>query len=543
MTFYSDDFTTDVNLSLDKVAAPLGERLGAAFDNGLREGPLNALLRYREIDQAVNDEYSLMVSKELADEQLKEWGIKNIEIPEEGVTKRYLDIVTAETKKRLAKEQILRSSPSGFGATSATFLATLAGNMSDPANVALMFVPALGQAKAASFLGRTATRFKQGALIGGAQAAAVEPFISYSANALGEDYTLTQSLQNMVFGMLAGGAFVSIGGGIGEGVGRLRGYRAGIRNEIDNLRISNDYVVTHLDNPNAHVNQYHSRFADDMAFDEVVNMLALDLEYKATGRLSGAEQKAIRTEINDLSYQLREDNLNKMFRDLEDDYHTNTVSGRKAKQLARKEVEEIKQDLQDRLTDLEEQLNAHKTANQAINDLNEIRQGRLPNRLRKELEQRKKQIFDSIKDKEIPAQTAIERIDSAHWMVREQALRASISGALEGKVTDIEPFFDLADPLKRQGAMKKLLDDGVKLDDSTMRLIDQADSDFNTTAKTTDYQQAADNLNYHYELAATKADQNNQAAVRSAIDDAMNYANDESISKAARAYALCRIGR
>ncbi|AZS49341.1 hypothetical protein DM558_00460 [Entomomonas moraniae] len=546
MVFYTGDFSTDITPSLDKVAAPLTERAGAAFDNGLRDGPAVAIYRAGELYRALNDENSQMVAKEFADERLKELGIKNIEIPTEGVTRRYLNLLTDETHKRLAREQIIRSSPNGLGDASLMFLSTLAGNMADPANLGLMLVPGVGEVKAGSLLGRTAIRFRQGAVIGSAQAAAVEPFLLYSANALGEDYTLKDSVQNIFFGGLAGGTFVSLGGAIGEGVGRLKGYRAQT-NQIEGSKLSNlsndlgnDLQQVELNN--AHVSQYFERFASDSAYHDVVNLSSFDLEYKASKRLSGSQQKTIKTELHDIDYQLKPEILEAKYKALTEEYHSNTVSGRKAKSIAKKEIDELKQDLQDRRIELQEQLEAHKTANQSINDLNEIRKGRLPERLKKDLEKRKQEIFDSIKDKELPQQTAIEKISDSHWTVREQALRASLANAFEGRLLDVEPFFDLADPLKRQAAIKKLADNNTYLDDSTMRLINQANDELKNTTNLVDHKKAQESFNYQYEIAASKAEQKGYKEVKAAIDDAMNYANDDTVSKAAKAYAMCMIG-
>lgn len=55
-----------------------------------------------------------MVPKSQADATLKQYGVKSINIPDEGVTQTYLDNVVSSRKDTLAKQQIASAAPSGF---------------------------------------------------------------------------------------------------------------------------------------------------------------------------------------------------------------------------------------------------------------------------------------------------------------------------------------------------------------------------------------------------------------------------------------------
>lgn len=83
--------------------------------------------------------------------------------------------------------------------------------------------------------------------------------------------------------------------------------------------------------------------------------------------------------------------------------------------------------------------------------------------MKKDFESRKQAILENIKDNEIPQQTAIEKINDADFIIKNNALRASVAQAMEGKQLDVAPFFDLVDPSKKQEAIRKLADNNIRL--------------------------------------------------------------------------------
>lgn len=547
MTYYTENNWSLVPQSITETEGGAWRSLGSDFSNAFREGVASSIYRSLQARNAVEDETSPMMSKEAADEILKEYKITNITIPQEGVTTAYMDLLKEQTKSRIEREQFAQRAPNYIGSGTASFIASLAGGMADPANVALMFIPVVGEARAASLLGRTAQRFGQGALAGAAQASLTQPLVTQAAAVEGESYSNLQAMTNIAFSTLAGGAIVSLGGAVGEGIGRIRAYRAS-RNkvsdpEVTNPSLDNQVETMPLENYNSHVVDYHKLIAEDTAYNETIGSSIFDLEYSATRQLTGAQQKAVRAEINDIGYQLRDENINKRYRELINEYHTDAVSGRKAKAKADKEIESYKRDLNNRLDDLHEQLENHKLANQAIYDLNEIKKGRIPDRLKKDFESRKQAILENIKDNETPQQTAIEKINDADFIIKNNALRASVAQAMEGKQLDVAPFFDLVDPSKKQEAIRKLADNNIKLDDETINLINQVDSDLKNASNTDDFKKLVDDINYLHELTAKKAEQSGQPEVKAALDEAIKFANDDTISDASRAYALCRIGK
>lgn len=547
MTIYTDDISALVPQSVTGADAGKLESLGVSFSSAFREGIVPSLARMYDAREAIEDENSPMMSKGEADNILKEYNITNIKIPDDGVTTRYIDYLKQEAIARAKREQLLQRAPDHTGSGTASFLASLAGGVADPANAGLMLIPVVGEVKAASLLGRTGQRFLQGAKVGGIQTTVFQPAVSQAAIMEGENYSNFQSMTNIVFGTLAGGTIVSLGGATAEGIGRLRAYRKanksiGPNEAIDSpLHAKIDSNTSSIEPVNNF--DYHLKTADDMAFSEVINPELKGLESSSELLLNDKQLQAINNQLAEYRLNLSESRLQKNSFKIEKDYINQGQSRKNAKLEAEKDITQLKNDLTNKVKELEDQLDYHQQALQAIDDINTVKNGGIPQRFKSQFEARKNEILETIKGNKIPSETAIEKINNTAPVIRNNALRASIGQAFKGKIADVEPFFDLADPLKSQNAIRKLADNGVKLDENINNLLNQIDNDLKNTGKTTDYQQAVDNLNHQYEITAAKAQQNNQDSVRTALDDVMNYANDETVSKAARAYALCRIGR
>ena len=197
MTIYTQDPGQGINQPIGNAPSGLGESLAATFEQGFDEGPFNSALRLNRAYGQLNDPDSPVISKTEADATLKQYGVKSINIPGEGVTKTYLDNVVSARKDALAKQQIAAAAPSGFLATPLNVLANFGGAMADPGNLALALVPFAGEARAATLLGRAGERFLQGSLMGGAQTAISLPSTVMAQADEGEDYTLGNAMENL----------------------------------------------------------------------------------------------------------------------------------------------------------------------------------------------------------------------------------------------------------------------------------------------------------------------------------------------------------
>ena len=137
-----------------------------------------------------------------------------------------VDIMVKEKQEEKDRQSIIQRGPkgswnplkSGFYVGAAKVGTGLAVSLADPFNVALSFVPIVGQSRFAYMAARTSlrtARLTKGAVEGAVGAAILEPIVYNVAQKLQADYDLTDSLLNVTFGTV-------IGGGLHVGVGKLK---------------------------------------------------------------------------------------------------------------------------------------------------------------------------------------------------------------------------------------------------------------------------------------------------------------------------------
>lgn len=82
-------------------------------------------------------------------------------------------------------------------------MANLMGNMADPGNALIGLIPFVGEARAATLLGRAGQRFLQGSAYGAAQTAATMPLVAEGQAAQGNDFTMGITLPTFYLEQLA----------------------------------------------------------------------------------------------------------------------------------------------------------------------------------------------------------------------------------------------------------------------------------------------------------------------------------------------------
>jgi hypothetical protein len=149
--------------------------------------------------------------------------------------------------EQTARQVAIAASPTGarsvlgFGAQALT-------SMLDPINLATAFVPVIGPmkytallAEASGPLARFGIRAGVGAAEGAVGTALVQPLDYLAARNQGDDFTMTQALENIAFGAAFGGGLHSIGGA-------LHDVMAGAPRKLDTT-IETDVPNTLTDNP------------------------------------------------------------------------------------------------------------------------------------------------------------------------------------------------------------------------------------------------------------------------------------------------------
>jgi len=154
-----------------------------------------------------------ILTKEEAEQKATAAGVKII-APEKGISKDYLDLLISRKQEQNARDLAVTRTPGGVVSGTVNLLGSLAGSLADPTNVALAFVPVVGEARyaamleraGASAIARTGVRAGVGAVEGAAGMAMLEPFVALDKISNQEDYGIGTAAADIGFGAVFGAA-------------------------------------------------------------------------------------------------------------------------------------------------------------------------------------------------------------------------------------------------------------------------------------------------------------------------------------------------
>jgi hypothetical protein len=555
LTIYTQDPGQGINQPIGNAQSGLGESLAATFEQGFEEGPFNSALRLNRAYGQLNDPTSPMVPKAQADATLKQYGVKSIDIPDEGVTQTYLDNVVSSRKDTLAKQQIAAAAPSGFVATPLNVMANLAGAMADPGNLALGLVPFAGEARAATLLGRAGERFLQGAAMGGIQTGVTLPTTALASAAEGDDFTLGNAMENIFYGTVGGGLLHAGGGVIAD---LVRGRRAASVGESPLESTSRVEPVTdpvspsrtttaEPDNASPLLDQTISREADNYAYsrayDDVIPDYQQSLQDLQQGRVDNVADLRAEMAANEHAAS----RLDATLKERTEQYQQQRMKYRDARQRALADIESEKQSLSSRNDEINQTLDGNAAAEKAAGELSAIGRGEIPDGLAGRISERAGQIKSGLQRTSLAegVRTAAQQIDDAHWTQRQNAYRAGLSHMLQGKAPDVEPFFDLTAPELREPAMDQIRK-GPRSDTepSTVNASRDAESDYQRASRDdADLLNAQEDFEAEMALAKSRVDELDSPELREALGDIQKQASDESLVKGYQEYAACMLRR
>lgn len=555
MTIYTQDPGQGINQPIGNAASGLGESLAATFEQGFDEGPFNSALRLNRAYGQLNDSSSAVVPKAQADATLKQYGVKSINIPDEGVTQTYLDNVVSNRKDTLAKQQIAAAAPSGFVATPLNVMANLAGAMADPGNLALALVPFAGEARAATLLGRAGERFLQGAAMGGLQTGATLPTMAMASAAEGDDFTLGSAMENLFYGTVGGGLLHAGGGVIAD---LVRGRRPTVTSEsplettarvepvsepLSPSRVS----AGEPDNASPLLDQTISREADNYAYsrayDDVIPEYQQSLQNLQQGRIDNVAD--LRAEI--AANEHAASRLDATLKSRTEQYQQQRIKYRDARQRALADIESEKQALSSRNDEINQALEGNAAAEKASGELSAIGRGEIPDGLAGRISDRAGQIKSGLKRTSLAegVRTAAQRIDDAHWTQRQNAFRAGLSHMMQGKAPDVEPFFDMTAPELREPSIEQIRK-GPRSDTepSTVNASRDAEADYQRASRDdADLLNAQEDFESELALAKSRVDELDSPELREALGEIQKQASDESLVKGYQEYAACMLRR
>jgi len=555
LTIYTQDPGQGINQPIGNAQSGLGESLAATFEQGFEEGPFNSALRLNRAYGQLNDPTSPMVPKAQADATLKQYGVKSIDIPDEGVTKTYLDNVVSNRKDTLAKQQIAAAAPSGFVATPLNVMANLAGAMADPGNLALGLVPFAGEARAATLLGRAGERFLQGAAMGGIQTGVTLPTTALASAAEGDDFTLGNAMENIFYGTVGGGLLHAGGGVIAD---LVRGRRAASFGESSLESTSRVEPVTdpvspsrtttaEPDNASPLLDQTISREADNYAYsrayDDVIPDYQQSLQDLQQGRIDNVADLRAEMAANEHAAS----RLDATLKDRTEQYQQQRMKYRDARQHALADIEGEKQSLSSRNDEINQALNGNAAAEKAAGELSAIGRGEIPDGLAGRISERAGQIKSGLQRTSLAegVRTAAQRIDDAHWTQRQNAFRAGLSHMMQGKAPDVEPFFDMTAPELREPSIEQIRKGPRSdTDPSTVNASRDAEADYQRASRDdADLLNAQEDFEAEMALAKSRVDELDSPELREALGDIQKQASDESLVKGYQEYAACMLRR
>lgn len=563
MPIYTDDPGLGINQPIGNAPSGLGESLLSSLKQGFEEGPVMSGYRFAQADMLANDPNSAIVSKADADERLKQYGVKSINVPETGVTQAFLDHVVAERKDSLSRQQIAASAPSGWVATPLNFTASLAGSMADPGNVALAFVPFAGEARAASMLGRFGERFVAGSRLGAAQAVATVPFTAMAAAADGEDFTYGNALESTFFNTLAGGLMHAGGGLIADVVRHRRAAEpAGVETATPVPDAQPTPVVT-PDNIPAGVNipergtnsdlaaaisSDAENYAYSRAYDDVVPEYMAQQRELQTGQIDNVAD--LRTELT--ANQRQADALDATVQQRTIDYQSQRMKFKDARARAQKDIAAEKAQFAARNEEINQQISRNAEAEQARGRQSQINRGEIPDELAGVIDQRAQQIRDGMQMSPVvgAVRTAAGAIREADWAVNQQAYRAALAHMMEGRSPEVEPFYELHTPALRERAIQRIQNPVRQMDDTARPVSETADRVYRETQQADhEVTAAAADLENEFNLSNALLDDiavdnpELAATMRENLNAIRAEASDNSMSNAFRAFAACMINR
>jgi len=201
----------------DQFKTGMLETLGEIAKDAWKYNPVSSALRLSEleINRGRIDNEPLIDRQKLNDKYSK----YNLFF-EEDEKQSTVDILVSRKKSEIERQSIIQRGPQGILPATAKLATSLVTSIADPINLAMMFIPIVGQTRFASMVARaglTGARFRKGAMEGLVGIAAVEPLVYTAATREQSDYDLVDSLIAVTFGGV-------LGGGLHVGVGKLKDF-------------------------------------------------------------------------------------------------------------------------------------------------------------------------------------------------------------------------------------------------------------------------------------------------------------------------------
>lgn len=132
--------------------------------------------------------------------------------------------------------------------------------------------------------------------------------------------------------------------------------------------------------------------------------------------------------------------------------------------------------------------------------------------------------------------TASQRFDDADISIRENAMRAAIAQAKRGEDINVDPFFDLMDPVKRPTAIEQLSRQSQPQPDPVAGSVSAAAEQQakRATREDADFINAQEDFEAELNILNALADSADNAKLKEELKTIRQEANDTSLQKVSR---------
>ena len=302
--------------------------------------------------------------------------------------------------------------------------------------------------------------------MGGAQTAVTLPFTAMGAAAEGDNYTIGDAGGNLLMGMIAGGALHAGGGFIADMVrGRRQSSDPGAVDAGEPAIIPVDSAmpaevippprsldIVPVETSRSELNNSISKSIDDYAYSTGYSDVVPDFieQRRAIAGQQIDNVNALRSELT-RNNQLTQ-SLDATLKERTSAYQAERMKFKEAQAKARQDIADEKAALESHNAELQQQIDNHVEGAKAAQDIADISKGIIPESAKPLIEQRAQQIREGLQESPLARgiRTASQRFDDADISIRENAMRAAIAQAKRGEDINVDPFFDLMDPVKDQ---------------------------------------------------------------------------------------------
>ena len=202
----------------DLYQTTLGETLSTVAADAWKYNPTSSLIRLSELEGT----RSTVGDEPLIDRQELNKKYSNLDLFfDQDEKQSTVDILVERKKEERERQSIIQRGPKGFGVSALKLGTSFVASAADPFNLALAFVPIVGQMRFASLVakyGFTRARLAKGAIEGTVGTSLIEPVVYTAAQREQSDYDLLDSFLAVSFGTI-------LGGGLHVGAGKLKDFR------------------------------------------------------------------------------------------------------------------------------------------------------------------------------------------------------------------------------------------------------------------------------------------------------------------------------